>query len=99
MKTICNQFIKNFSEIVPLQERSSILYNLIEIKEFPEKWFGIEIIYLSERENIVESISHLSHSKKSICDIITYLYENSVRVDNWKDIVADLFGEQIQRLE
>ena len=99
MKTIYNQFIKNFSEIVPLQEKSSILYNLIEIKEYPEKWFGIEIVYRSEREMIVESVSRLSHSKKYICDIITYLYENAVRVDNWKDIVADLFGEQIQRME
>ena len=75
------------------------MYNLIEIKEYPEKWFGIEIVYRSEREMIVESVSRLSHSKKYICDIITYLYENAVRVDNWKDIVADLFGEQIQRME
>lgn len=99
MKIVSNQFIKNFSEIVPLQEKGSILYNLIEIKEYPEKWFGIEIVYRSEREMIVESVSRLSHSKKYICDIITYLYENAVRVDNWKDIVADLFGEQIQRME
>jgi hypothetical protein len=99
LKIVSNQYIRNFSEIGHLQEKSTIFYNLVESKGQKGRMYGVELVYRCEGEGCEDSITAISHSRRSAIDIITYLYENAIKIGNWRDIVADIFGEQIQRMD
>lgn len=99
MKIVNNQYVRGFSEIGQIQEKSTLFYNLVETKGQDGRVFGIELVHRCDREDLMDSISTLSRSRKYVCDIITYLYENAIKIGNWRDIVADIFGEKIQRMD
>ncbi len=87
-----NIFKKTFSQIEDIQETEQIYYNLYETESQEFTAYGIEVI--SEKNNKVEKISlkQISDSKVFIINIITYLYENSVKPCSACGIISDLIN-------
>lgn len=92
MKKIENVYIKEFSNITNIQANEKIFYNLCKILKKELTTYGIEII--SKKENSIKSCNFdsISNSRKFTFNLLTFLYENSVKPDFATEIITDLLN-------
>lgn len=93
MTQIANIYIKNYSEITNIQHKSNVCYNLVTTVSDLLTYYGIEIIlnnYIDKPEKIC--FEAVSESKSLVLDIITFLYENSIKPDSSLAIISDLIS-------
>mgnify|MGYP001011983181 CR=1 FL=1 len=86
-------YTKTFSEIKGIQQYCKISYNLFEYSEPNGKIFGIEIGYSDNFETKNTLIKNISYSKNLVLDIITYLYENSIKDESAEYIIKDIMSQ------
>ena len=92
MKKIENVYVKEFSNIMNIQVNEKIFYNLCKILGQASTTYGIEII--SKKENNIKrcSFSNISNSRTFAFNLLTFLYENSVKPDFATEIITDLLN-------
>ncbi len=93
VKTI---FKKEFSEIKGIQKKEEILYRLSDDIVDGNSTYGIQVFSICEDNETSESVQNISSSKEMVLDIIKYLYENSVKTENFKDIIFDMYKLSIK---
>lgn len=81
---------RNFSKISTVQEHEQIIYNLCITEENTASSYGIEIISKKKTTQKCQLIS-ISDSKSYILEILTFLYENSIKPDTALGIISDIF--------
>lgn len=81
-------YCKNFSKISNIQESEVIVYNKLLTSPDDIEFYGIEITSNISGEKFV--VRRLSDREKDVMDILTFLYENSVRVNDCKSILEDV---------
>lgn len=81
---------KTFSKIDNLQDYCEISYNICEKQDAYGKSFGIEITTKTENHISKKLIENVSYSEKLVSNIITYLFENSVKEEQAGDIIKDI---------
>lgn len=85
-----NLFEKNYSEIKDFQHKSICTYCLIE----DNSNYGIEVDYLINNKNFNQRCSNISNNKNLVINILTYLYENSVPIETFDDVIAELLEKR-----
>ena len=81
---------KVFSKLENIQESQEILYNLCEDPESGGKGHGIQIISKNTKGIQSRVFEKLSDSEDVVKNIITYLYENSVKIESAEYIIQDV---------
>lgn len=87
-----NIYLKQFSKIGCLQKKETVYYNLLMDANENSASYGIEIISEVDDDFNREYIEDLSESKELACQVLRYLYENSVRAYCSNDILSDIFS-------
>ena len=82
-------YCKNFSKISNIQEKETIVYNELLTTFDNMEFYGIEITSSIDEEKFV--VQRLSDKERDVMDILTFLYENSVRVNGCDSILEDTF--------
>lgn len=86
-------YSRNFSAICDLQNEETVDYNLLENTNGTDNLYGIEVISAMSGNMCKESIINLSGSRDKVMNVIKYLYENSVKIESFRDIVSDIFNK------
>jgi hypothetical protein len=85
-------YINSFSKIGQLQEEEKIIYELIDNKNDQQPSYGVVITSQKRGQNCTFSHPNLSDSKHLVENLIKYLYENNVKAELSKDVIADILG-------
>lgn len=88
-------YFRKFSQISGLQNEELVKYRLCKTEEKNFTTYGIEIISLvnsGNKESSKEALERISCSKETVLGILKYLYENSIRPDSARCIVADILN-------
>lgn len=91
-----NVYIKQFSEINDLQFKKIIKYNICEKNIGNSKIYGINISEHFEGKNNNET-EFVSENYDLTLEILTFLYENSVGVYHFKEIIEDVLWKLEQK--
>ena len=86
-------YTRNFSDICDLQDKETIDYNLLNSLNNKNDTYGIEVVSVMSGNMYKESMVNLSRSKDKVMNVIKYLYENSVKIESFSDIVKDIFNK------
>ena len=90
---IKNVYSKEFSEIDKIQKRKTINYNICEISKGNTKIYGINISETKLNKTTEKTMKNISISYYKVMNILQFLYENSVGIISFKDIIGDLLNE------
>lgn len=89
MYTKTLMFTKNYSNIQNLQIKSTTAYYLVTLDDL----YSIEIQY-SDENTFTEKLSqYLIDDKLLTKQIITFLFENSIPIENFDDIIVGLLSQ------
>lgn len=85
--------IKRFHKLDHLQEEKVLQYILFDDMESGNHKYGIQINM--ECNGVVETDidRDISDSRENAENILSFLYENSVLISNWRDITSDLVSQ------
>lgn len=90
-----NIYKKVYSEIINIQNKEIVYYNLITTLSDKLTYYGIEIILESENDSPERTcFEGLSESKSFVLDIIKFLYENSIKPCSSLAIISDLISAE-----
>ncbi|RPF48790.1 hypothetical protein EDD70_1616 [Hydrogenoanaerobacterium saccharovorans] len=92
MNSAVTIFSKDYSELSKLQSQKKVNYGLIEDEVNGKKYYGIGISIEEDGFRESDFLENLSTSKTDILNIVTFLYENSILIDTWKEITSELLG-------
>lgn len=88
---IKNLYVKKYTSILDfIQKEKIIQYALCETIENNSISYGIRVKSICEGKREEEFLLDISGNKVLVESIIRYLYENSLEVTNFKDVVSDL---------
>ena len=91
-----NVYIKKFSEINNLQPEKIVKYSICESNIKNSKIYGINISeYFGHRNN--NETKFISENHNLTSEILTFLYENSIGVCHFKEIVEDILWKLEQK--
>ena len=90
MESIFNVYKKRLSKIGTLQNEKLISYGVIESVTDGEVRYGIRLLVEENGATESDSLKEISGTKNEILDIVTFLYENSVQLANWREITCDI---------
>ena len=90
---IKNVYFREFSEISKIQKRKVISYNICEINKNGSKTYGINIAEVKSNKITEATIKDISSNYYKVMSILQFLYENSIGIISFKDIVEDLINE------
>ena len=100
---IKNLYIKKYTNILDfIQKEKIIQYDLCETIDKYNKdiiSYGIRVKSFYEGRYEEEILTEISKNKNLVENIIKYLYENSLDVMNFKDVVSDLLFKIREREE
>ncbi len=90
-----NIYKKYYSEIMNIQSKESVYYNLIKTVSDTLTCYGVEIILKNSLDQLdTVKLEGISESKIFVLEIIKFLYENSIKPNSALAIVSDLISEQ-----
>lgn len=89
MKKI-NIYTKKFSEINNVQSKKIIKYHICEENIGDTKIYGISILEICKGNNLEKTLDYISFDYFLTLNILKFLYENSIGVLNFKDVVKDI---------
>lgn len=92
MTTVTNIYEKIFSEIFNIQEAEEISYNLCTSHSKTVTTYGVELISKKGKGSQTCTLSSISTTKKLVLEILTFLYENSVKPDSAPGVISDIFN-------
>lgn len=82
-------FTKNYSKIKNMQTKSTTNYYLVR----HDNLFTIEIQYSTDDTFIKKSSEYLIDDEILTTQIITFLFENSIPIENFDDIIVGLLSQ------
>ena len=85
-----NIYTKNFSEINSIQSKKIIKYYICEENICDTKIYGISILEIGKSNNLEKTFNYISFDYCLILNILKFLYENSIGILNFKDVVKDI---------
>ena len=88
---------KKFSLIEGLQEEKTILYELFLKQNGDEKKYGIKLTSKTPKSIIYEEIQDIDTDMDRAARILEFLFENSVSLYNFSDIVEDILIKSSRR--
>lgn len=86
-------YSKKFSGIPYLQEEEKITYNILSTVVDSKSIFGIKVSSNINNEVLIKDIAF---TKEAAINILTYLYENSIKPEFVGDVVNDIFNKKIE---
>lgn len=86
-------FSKKFSKINNIQKENIIEYFISEKIENNKKVYGIFISELENKKVSDKNSIFISSDYNKVYDILKFLYENSIGVLEFKDIIKDIINE------
>ena len=97
MTKVIHMFKKDLSQIKNIQDTEKLYYNFYETENPSYTTYGIEIISKKKNKSETTSLQQISESKCLIINIITYLYENSIKPNSACGIISDLINADFLR--
>lgn len=88
MKQTSYSLIRNFSDLGEFQSPHSICYSLRE--GTGGKGASLEVTYTEQGKTETRSKELLKQSLAQSKRLVQFLYENSIPMEHWEDIVEDL---------
>lgn len=85
-------YVKRFSSLDGLQGQEEIVYNLSTSEKYGLPSYGIEVESKKGEGVRKFSIKDVSTSRDGTKNILTYLYENAVKIDTAMDVVYDIIS-------
>lgn len=90
MENTAMVFKRNFSQIGEIQNKKQICYGVIDEPKEGELRYGIGVLLIENGTRDKDFINGLSDSKDEILEIVTYLYENAVKLEDWREVTFQL---------
>lgn len=90
---IKNVYCREFSKIDNIQKRKTVNYNICEVNNEISKIYGINISEIKMNERKEKTVENISSNYYKVSNILQFLYENSIGIVSFKDIIEDLLNE------
>ena len=90
---IKNIYSKEFSKIDKIQKWKIINYNICKTNSGISEIYGINISETEMNKTKEQTIENISFSYDEVMNILRFLYENSIGIISFKDIIEDLLNE------
>ena len=88
-----NIYSKEFSRINKIQKHKIINYNICKTNLGTSQIYGINISEVKLGNKKEQTIQNISFSYYKVLNILQFLYENSIGIISFKDIIEDLLNE------
>lgn len=82
-------YFRNFSQIDCVQKQKTVKYSLTETVIDNVTHYGVRIVCFSKDFCEQKAMESISTNKNLVQDLLLTLYENSVDIINFKDVVHD----------
>ena len=90
---IKNIYSREFSKIDNIQKRKTVNYNICEVNNGVSKIYGINISEIKMSKIKEKTVENISSNYYKVSNILQFLYENSIGIVSFKDIIEDLLNE------
>ena len=90
---IKNVYCREFSKIDNIQKRKTVHYNICEVNNEISKIYGINISEIKMNEMKEKTVENISSNYYKVSNILQFLYENSIGIISFNDIIEDLLNE------
>lgn len=89
MKKKC-LYVKKFSEIENLQEEKEIRYYICEEFVNNISKYGVLLFEISRDSKSEDGMYNLTNNRNEVINMLKLLYENSIGILGFKDIIKDM---------
>ncbi len=89
-------YLKRFSKIFNVQEEEEVYYSLAQSNEVSGPVYGIEVSSVCNGKRECDRVESITSVKETVLDIIQYLYENSVKLEAFEDVVNDFINKKVR---
>lgn len=81
-------FEKTFTQIESFQNEFTVTYYLT----LEDNYYGIELEQISKSDCLVQSKIKISNDKSLVEDILTFVYENTIPIETFDDVLDELLN-------
>lgn len=83
---VATAYVRHYSEIGSIQKEKSVRYELVNQPD----GYGIRVTLDSSGRIRSDCQERITSSREEAMELLTFLYENAVPIDTWRDLTSDV---------
>lgn len=85
---LATTYVRHYSDIGDIQKEKSIRYELVS----EQGGYGIRVTTDSSGRTRSDYQGKITASRDEAMELLTFLYENAIPIESWRDLATDVMG-------